>query len=295
MTRPARACYHRRTVSSAAPHPSGRPAPDAGEPGRPCTPAPRPGRGTPQTFSHFPALPVPLGLAVTTTAPYPCPYLEACSSVSRGFRCGELPGAAYQKLLDAGFRRSGRVFYQPACPGCRACVPLRVPVGRFRASRSQRRVWKRNCDLRVSFGRPELTEERRALYARYMAARHDREEVGTREDLEDFLYRSPTDTVEMLYRDGEGRLLAVGVCDVTPLCLSSVYFFFDPEESRRGLGTFGSLVEIRAAASMGLRHYYLGFWIRGCRKMEYKARFRPHELLGTDGRWRPAPAAGPEA
>ena len=293
MTPGGSPCYDEPTVNFA---PSSIPSPaerQAGGPDPRRTGESRRDGAVPQTFSLFPAPPVPLDLPVTTTTPYPCPYLEGRTSVSRGFRCSELPGAAYQELLDAGFRRSGQVFYQPACPGCRACAALRVPVATFRASRSQRRVWKRNRDLTVSFGRPHLTEERRALYARYMAARHDREEVGTWEDLDDFLYRSPTDTVEMLYRDAGGRLLGVGVCDVTPRCLSSVYFYFDPADSPRGLGTFSSLVEIRAAESMGLPYYYLGFWVNGCRKMEYKARFRPHEVLGTDGRWRPSPGSGP--
>ncbi len=289
MTPPGGPCYHEPAVNYASTPIPGPAEPEAGGPVPPGADASRRERAprAPQTFSLFPAPPVPLGLPVTTTTPYPCPYLAGRTSVSRGFRCAELPGAAYQELLDAGFRRSGQVFYQPACPGCRACVALRVPVGTFRASRSQRRAWRRNRDLSVSFGRPHLTEERRDLYARYMAERHDREEVGTWEDLEDFLYRSPTDTVEMLYRDRGGRLLGVGVCDATPRCLSSVYFYFDPADSPRGLGTFSSLVEIRAAASMGLPYYYLGFWVHGCRKMEYKAGFRPHEVLGTDGRWRP--------
>jgi len=87
-------------------------------------------------------------------------------------------------------------------------------------------------------------------------------------------------------------LLAVGICDVCEQSLSSVYFFFDPAHSERGLGTFGALYEIATATRLGIPHYYLGYWIRDCRQMRYKTSFRPCELLGTDGTWRPAEDRG---
>ncbi len=240
---------------------------------------------------HFPALPVPLGLEVATTPPHACPYLPGRTAVSRGFLCDAVPGWAYQALMDAGFRRSGRVFYQMACPGCRACAPIRVPVATFRPRRSQRRVGGRNRDLELTVGPPAFSTEKADLYARYLAARHDRQMSGNIGELKDFLYRSPTETLEVSYRDPKGRLVGAGICDQTPKALSTVYFFFDPDLGQRGLGIFSSLVEIEMARSLGLPYYYLGYWVRGCPKMEYKAGFGPCELLGTDGIWRPFGAA----
>jgi arginine-tRNA-protein transferase len=152
-------------------------------------------------------------------------------------------------------------------------------------------VWRRNRDLQLTFAGPELTGEKADLYARYVAARHDRQMTGELEELEDFLYRSPTDTLEVSYREPEGRLVGVGVCDRTPEALSTVYFYFDPELRRRSLGIFSSLVEIRVARSLGLSHYYLGYWVEDCPKMAYKAGFRPSELLCPDALWRPFEAA----
>lgn len=240
-----------------------------------------------QTFSHFPGLPVPRGLATVTAPPDPCPYLPGRLSVSRGFRCDDMPAWAYQELMDAGFRRSGTVFYQMACPSCRSCRSIRVPVGEFLPGRGQRRVRRRNRDLHLAFGRPELTHEKHRLFGRYLASRHEGEMSDDREALEDFLYRSPTDTLEMCYRDPQGALLGVGICDVTPAALSSVYFYFDPLEGKRSLGTYSMLMEIETAGALGLPWYYPGYWVQGCRKMEYKARLRPSEYLGTDGQWRP--------
>ncbi|MBE0616936.1 MAG: arginyltransferase, partial [Proteobacteria bacterium] len=240
----------------------------------------------PQETCFFPGLPVPLGLEVATTPPHECPYLPGRAAVSRGFRCDAVPGWAYQALMDAGFRRSGHIFYQMVCAGCRACVPIRVPVGPFQLSRSQRRVWRRNRDLKLTLGPPQLTAEKAELYARYLAARHDRQMSGEYGELEEFLYGSPTETQEMCYREPDGRLVGVGICDRTPEALSTVYFFFDPDHGRRGLGIFSSLVEIRVARSLGLSYYYLGYWVPGCPKMEYKSGFQPCQLLATDAVWR---------
>jgi len=111
--------------------------------------------------------------------------------------------------------------------------------------------------------------------------------TGEPAELEDFLYRSPTDTIEVCYRDPAGNLVGVGICDRTLESLSTVYFYFEPELRRRGLGIFSSVVEIRVARSLGLPYYYLGYWVEACPKMAYKAGFRPCELLCPDALWRP--------
>jgi arginine-tRNA-protein transferase len=244
-------------------------------------------------MSCYPAPPIPLGLEATVTPAHPCAYLPGRTSVSRGFRCGQVPDWAYQALMDAGFRRSGDVFYQMLCSHCRRCVPLRVPVEHFGRSRSQRRVWRRNQDLKISFGPPAATAEKHLLYRRYLLARHDGSMDGSWEEMEGFLFRSPTETLEVCYRDTDGELLGVGICDLTGTALSTVYFFFDPRAHRRSLGTFSSLTEIEMARKLGLAYYYLGYWVPGCGRMEYKSGFGPAEGLCTDGRWRPLVAAIP--
>jgi arginine-tRNA-protein transferase len=188
--------------------------------------------------------------------------------------------------MDAGFRRSGTFIYQPACRGCRECRPIRVPVEEFRPSKSQRRAWRRNADVVVAVGPPEPTEEKFDLYARYARDWHGKPEPETPESFIDFLYTSPVDTVEMVYRDASGKLLGAGICDACERSLSSVYFYFDPRERRRGLGTFSSMWEIAFARRSRIPYYYVGYWIRECHAMSYKSHFRPSELLGTDGVWR---------
>ncbi len=247
----------------------------------------------PQTFSHYPAWPNPARVRLFVFPAHACTYLPAREATLRGFVAQRVVPQAYHELMDAGFRRSGSLVYQPVCRACRECVPVRVPVERFRPSKSQRRCARRNADLHVTVDQPVATHEKFELYRRYMTEWHGsaatEAQTATREsrgEFETFLYDSPVDTIEFCYRDRAGALLAVGICDVCPRSLSSVYFYFDPGQARRGLGTFGALVEIERARSLGVAHYYLGYRVPGCAAMSYKSSFRPNESLDTDGVWR---------
>ena len=235
-------------------------------------------------FSHYPAIPPPFAELVPVLPEETCPYLDGRMSQYRAFRSESMPPRLYHKLMDAGFRRSGDVFYQPVCRGCRQCVPLRVPVKGFQPSKSQRRAWRRNMDLELTVGTPATTDEKFDLYRRYVEQWHDRE-AGPREEYDRFLSVSPVSTLEFLYRDGGGRLLAVGICDLCEHSLSSVYFYFDPAERQRSLGTFGALVEISYAETKGIPFYYLGYWVEGSKAMCYKSHFRPNQVLQTGGDW----------
>jgi arginine-tRNA-protein transferase len=196
---------------------------------------------------------------------------------------------AYPSALAQGFRRSGDHVYRPHCPGCMACVPVRIRVNDFRADRSQRRCLRRNADLTTLMVPPLRTAENFSLYQRYLQARHGNGPMadGDEEDFDRFLASmwSPTHFMELRHRD---RLLGVAVVDVLPDALSAVYTFFDPDERTRGLGTLAILRQIELALGTGRHDVYLGYWIAGHPKMDYKARFRPLQALGGPG-WKDLP------
>jgi len=237
---------------------------------------------------HTPAVALVEGLIAQHPLPHSpdhaCPYLPGRMARSEAFLADSIDPAVYAAFMDRGFRRSGRVIYRPACDGCRACMPIRVPVRTFRMSRSQRRIWRRNLDVRVEVGRPGPTEEKHDVYVRYLRDRHDGAMTGGREEFVAFLYGSPVDTLEFRYRLGR-RLVGVSLVDRCPGLLSSVYMYYDPDDRWRGLGTHSILWEIFYSRDHGLEYYYLGYRVAGCPKMSYKANFRPHELLGPDGAW----------
>jgi arginine-tRNA-protein transferase len=215
----------------------------------------------------------------------PCSYLPDRPARDIAFRAESLPVGVYRALMDLNFRRSGRIIYRPACRTCRQCRALRVPVETFRANRSQRRCVKANHDLEVAVGPPCATQEKYALYARYLQVRHDRAMDGSWSGFESFLYGSPVSGLEIEYRR-DGELMAVGIVDVEPGALSTVYCYFAPDSPRRSLGTFNVLWTIDYARRQGFEHVYLGYYIRDCGKMSYKASFRPCEILDEDGQWR---------
>ncbi|HUN80106.1 MAG TPA: arginyltransferase [Phycisphaerae bacterium] len=216
---------------------------------------------------------------------HPCSYLPDRTAINEFTVAGRLSGAEYHALMDRGFRRSGDVVYRPACPGCRECIPIRVPVGDFAPSRSHRRVLRKNRDVEITVASPRLSDEKWQVYASYLAAMHDGTMSDDREGLEEFLYQSPTSTLEMVYRI-EGKVVAAGIVDVCPEALSSVYFYFDPLHARRSLGIFGALKEIEECRRRQIPYWYIGYYIRDCRRMNYKAQFQPCELLDENGHWR---------
>ncbi len=213
-----------------------------------------------------------------------CPYLPGRKARHRGFVTDHCDPEVYHALLDRRFRRSGNLFYQPQCPNCRECVQMRIPVGGFRPSKSQRRVWRDNHDLSVTVRSPVLTDEKWRLYARYLEQQHDGTMSAAYDDLERFLYRSPVDSIEFTYHL-DGRLIGVAVADRSTSALSSVYMFFDPNLSGRSPGTYSMLWEIDYCRRSDIPYYYVGFYVADCRKMNYKSRFKPHERLTDDLRW----------
>lgn len=238
---------------------------------------------------EFESLPLPgrRPLAIVPTDEFPCPYLPGRTATYQILMERETDAALYHELMDLGFRRSGMLFYRPRCPACQACIQQRVPVATFAPSRSQRRVLRHNADVTVSVGPPMADDEAYDLYARYQRDVHAERGPQPRDEWERWLMVSPIDTLAMQYRVA-GRLVGLGIVDLTPQALSSVYFVYEPGEAGRGLGTFSALCEIEECRRRGLSYWYIGLYVAGCRKMEYKLQFRPHELLDQGGAWRAA-------
>lgn len=215
--------------------------------------------------------------------PFPCPYLPGQQARHVNIMLSPTSPGLYHSLMDLGFRRLGPIFYRPQCDSCHECRILRIPVAEFRPRRSQKRCWAHNRDVAVEPGTPQVTEEKRHLYRRYLERRHDGQMDGSAEEL-GFLCSSSIETIEIRYRLA-GELVGVGLADVEPLAMSAVYSYFHPSLSGRSLGVFNILWMIEECRRRGKAHLYLGYYVRDCPKMSYKADYRPCEILGSDGRW----------
>lgn len=215
---------------------------------------------------------------------YPCPYLPERSARNVAVVTDPLPPGLYHSLMDLNFRRMGPIFLRPECQACTQCRAIRLPVDEFRPNRSQRRSLARNADLKVHVGHAHPDDERHALYQKYLERRHDGQMDGSASEFRDFLYTSTVNTLEVTYRRDD-RLVGVGIVDAEPLALSAVYCYFDPDEEKRGLGVFNVLTLIEECRRRRVPHLYLGFYVAESPRMNYKARFRPHQILDTQGRW----------
>lgn len=230
------------------------------------------------------------------TAPSPCPYIEGLHERKIFTHLvGERASAMNNVLSQSGFRRSQNIAYKPACENCQRCVSVRVCVYDFETSRSNQRVMRKNRDVIAVPCQAEPTSEQFSLFRKYLEARHG---DGGMADMTALDYAMmvkdtyvTTSIVEYRERDPDsgitgtssGRLLAVSLTDELEDGLSMVYSFFDPDEDRRSLGTFIILDHIARARLMGHIYVYLGYWVKGSQKMDYKARFLPQERLGANG------------
>jgi arginine-tRNA-protein transferase len=243
-------------------------------------------------------------------APSPCGYLPDQEwSLEHEYVASMTPAEYLTRMLE-GWRRFGIRLFRPACLACRACRSLRVSASRFRPDRSQRRVRKLNEGVvQLSIGEPRVTRSRLDLYDRYHA--HQAQARGWPEhpagdpaSYADSFVIHPFPVEEWCYHL-DGRLVGVGYVDALPTDpagpsglatprenrdtgLSAIYFFYDPEERHRSLGTWNILCLIDEANRRGLPYVYLGYYVQGCPSMEYKRRFVPNEIRSESGEWRVA-------
>jgi arginine-tRNA-protein transferase len=221
------------------------------------------------------------------TAPSPCPYLPGREERKVFTHLPLTEGAAINDALTAaGFRRSQNIAYRPACEACEACISARILADGYPFSRSERRVLDRNRDLVRHVVEAEATMEQFELLRRYLMARHAEGGMAdmTWPDYLAMVEDTPVRTHLIEYRlpsadHGPGDLVACALVDALTDGLSLVYSFYEPRLGRRSLGSFIILDHVVQADLHGIPYVYLGYWVQGSPKMDYKARFRPIEVL----------------
>ncbi len=230
------------------------------------------------------------------TAPSPCPYLEG-QYERKVFThlVGDKAPEMNDLLTQGGFRRSQNIAYRPACESCRACVSVRILANEFKMTRNMRKVVQRNSDLIGALHDAEPSTEQYSLFRTYLDARHRRGGMSDMTVLDYAMMVEDThvDSKVIEYRrrgpdsfitgKGQGELLAVALTDKMADGMSMVYSYYNPDLADRSLGTYMILDHIARTRALGLPHVYLGYWVKGSRKMDYKIRFAPQEHLGPKG------------
>jgi len=217
------------------------------------------------------------------SAPVECPYLTKRLFVQECFFATDVTEHELGLLLNAGWRHFGKFFFRPACLGCRRCVPIRIDASRLTPTSSQRRVLSRGRTIRVDIVSPSPTEEAWEVYRAHSKGQFNKE--ANRRDFENTFYAKAVPTLQSEYRF-DGKLIGLGFLDTAEEGISSVYFSFDPQWARYSLGVLSVFREAKLVRELGKSWYYMGYWVSGCASMDYKAKYRPHQLFNWEsGVW----------
>lgn len=225
-----------------------------------------------------------------TAPPSTCGYLPAERWSLEYEMVANLTAAEYALRLAEGWRRFGAMLFRPQCLHCQACRSLRVEVEKFHANRSQRRAAKANRgEIELRIGAPTVSRAKLYLYDRFHAYQTDAKDwpdypAKDADSYRESFVHNPEFTEEWCYYL-HGRLVGVGYADRLPASMSAIYFFYDPELRDRSLGTWNVLCLLEECALRKLTYLYLGYYVKGCRSLEYKGNFQPNQALGADGRW----------
>lgn len=228
-------------------------------------------------------------LGTIVTPPHPCSYLPDRVATIRYEIVAAIAPAEYERLMHENWRRFGHSLFRPECDACTMCRSIRVDVAKFQPSQSQKRAAKANRDLVLTIGEPGVSPEKLALYNRYHEFQSDN--VGWRDrdpkDPDDYIetfVAHPYPTQEWQYRL-DGKLVGVGYVDDLPAGPSAIYFYYDPDERDRSLGTFNVLSVLDYARAHNRPHVYLGYFVDGCRSLQYKSNFRPNQVYLAGRGW----------
>ncbi len=209
-----------------------------------------------------------------------CPYFDEKTARFESVIEKDVSKGKVQDYLERGFRRFGPYFYRPVCPSCQLCKSLRVDVKNFKPSSGQRRILKKSTELKVEFSSMFSLQEAFALWRKFNQQKFQNEVTAI--DF-NFTLAYPAESRFYSLFSYESKLVGIGFLDKTENSLSSVYFAYDLDYSHLSLGHFSILKELEFAQQLGISHYYLGYWIKDLSSMDYKAGYRPNEILGNEG------------
>lgn len=207
-----------------------------------------------------------------------CPYLPEQFARHEFFLATELNEEELDNILQAGFRKFGIYYFRPNCRSCNSCSPIRILTNKFEPSKSQRRLIKKNQDIKINFSSVVFEEEIYELFLKHDQTRFkNKNQFTSRTDFiqTHFTVTSPSLLLKAYLDD---KLICVGFLDIGKQSVSSSYYIYDPDFLKRGLGIWGAIQEIEFARSLNIPHYYLGYYLEQNNSMNYKSQFLPHEF-----------------
>lgn len=213
----------------------------------------------------------------------PCSYINGNSQTIHYKVIQECTKNQCESLILRGWRRFGAMYFRPICAECTACESLKIDVENYIFSKSERRILRKNTHLTTFIRQPSMSSEHLELFYRYHAYKHktrnwDAPKIDPNNYRSSFVNGHGDFGYEVLYFDGD-KLIAVDLIDILDEGISSLYCYYDPHRSEHSLGKYTLLQQISLAKRLGLKWIYLGYYVKGCQSLEYKADYHPSLTL----------------
>jgi len=217
-----------------------------------------------------------------------CPYIEGKRFTQRYAFLSDLEPDEFDMMLFNGWRHFGNFFFTPNCKSCTSCTPIRTKIMDFKFSKSQKRNYKKNSAIvNVKFTSLEYSDDIYEVYKNHSKIKFN-QETSVKEFKESFFVDALKGSSKLSLFYIDKKLVGVGFLDVSQSGISSIYFCYDPDYSSYGLGVYSVLKEIEYGKELNKDYYYLGFYIKGNKSMEYKNRYTPNQILSWEhGEWVP--------
>ena len=189
----------------------------------------------------------------------------------------------YQKMLERGWRRFGKMHFVPECKDCTKCISMRIDVKNYKFSKSEKRVISKNLDTKVIVRPPSITVDHLDLYDRYHSYMNSKKgwpfsKIDPNDYIKSYVEGKAEFSKEFLYMH-EDKLIGVALVDILPESISSIYCFYDHEYEKQSIGKFSILAQIKIAKELNIPYIYLGYWIKDHYSMGYKEAYEPFEIL----------------
>jgi len=191
-----------------------------------------------------------------------------------------------QELIERGYRRFGKMYFRPVCQECDECKSIKIDVANYTFSKSARRIMRKAKDIQVYIQKPTLSYEHLEVFDKYHRFMHHKKGWEYNKTSAEHYYSSFVNGYEefgyeVLYFF-EQRLIAVDLIDILDDGISSIYFYYDPEFANYSLGKLSLYNQIKYAQNSKKQWIYLGYYVKECPSLSYKAEYKPY--LTLDGR-----------
>jgi arginine-tRNA-protein transferase len=212
-----------------------------------------------------------------------CSYLENREQIMHYKVIDNCSAYESQELIERGFRRFGKMYFRPICQGCDECKSIKIDVQNYTFSKSARRIMRKADQIKSYIQRPTLSHQHLKVFEKYHLHMHNKKGWEYNKTSPEHYYNSFVNGhedfgYEILYFLEE-KLIAVDLVDILEDGISSIYFYYDPDFASYSLGKLSLYNQIKYTQKANKKWIYLGYYVKDCPSLSYKAEYKPYLTL----------------